>query len=86
MSQNHPDRLWGPHSLLFNLYQGSLPEVKRPEREVDHSPPSSAEVYNEWRYASTAPICLYGMDRDNSAFTVMYLGSNTRSKMTNRQT
>jgi len=27
--------------------------VKRPGREVDHSPPSSAEVKNEWSYTST---------------------------------
>jgi hypothetical protein len=30
--------------------------VKRPEREADHSPPSSAEVKNEWSYISTPPI------------------------------
>jgi len=28
-------------------------EVKRPGRETDHSPPSSAEVNNVWRYNST---------------------------------
>ena len=33
--------------------------VKRPRREVDHSPPSSAEVKNEWRDTSTPPICLH---------------------------
>jgi hypothetical protein len=27
--------------------------VKRPEREDDHSPPSSAEVKNAWSYTST---------------------------------
>jgi len=27
--------------------------VKRSGPEVDHSPPSSAEVKNEWRYTST---------------------------------
>jgi hypothetical protein len=26
--------------------------VKRPERQADHSPPSSAEVKNAWSYAS----------------------------------
>jgi hypothetical protein len=34
--------------------------VKRPGREADHSPPSSAEVKNEWSYAST-PIRLHGL-------------------------
>ena len=27
---------------------------KRPEREADHSPPSSAEVKDEWSYTSLA--------------------------------
>jgi hypothetical protein len=27
--------------------------VKRPEREADNSPPSSAEVKNAWSYTST---------------------------------
>jgi len=34
--------------------------VKRRGCEADHSPPYSAEVYNEWRYASTPPIRLPG--------------------------
>jgi hypothetical protein len=29
--------------------------VKRPGRETDHSPPSSAEVKNEWSYTFTLP-------------------------------
>lgn len=34
-----PDRLWCPHSLLFNGYQGLFPrEVKQSEREADLSP------------------------------------------------
>jgi hypothetical protein len=32
------------------------PGVKWPGREVDHSPPSNAEVKNEWSYTSTPPI------------------------------
>ena len=31
---------------------------------ADNSPPSSAEVKNEWRSTSTPPMCLHGMDRD----------------------
>jgi hypothetical protein len=31
----------------------SFSEVKRPGREADHSPPSSAEVQNAWNYTST---------------------------------
>jgi hypothetical protein len=37
-------------SLLFNWYHGSLQGVKRPERVVVHSPPSSDEVQNEWNH------------------------------------
>jgi hypothetical protein len=43
--------------------------VKRPGHDVDHSPPSSAEVTNEWSYTSVPPICLHGVDRD--AFTFL---------------
>jgi hypothetical protein len=54
-SPPRPERLWGPPSLLSNGYWGggfSL-GVKRPGREADHSPPSSAEVKNAWNYTST---------------------------------
>jgi hypothetical protein len=30
-------------------------EVKRPGREADHSPPTSAEVKKTWIYTSTTP-------------------------------
>jgi hypothetical protein len=39
--RTRPDPPWGPPNLLHN---GSFPGVKRPERGVDHPPPSSAEV------------------------------------------
>ena len=42
--------------------------VKMPVREVNHSPPSSVEVKNEWSYTSVPPIYLRGVDRDNFAF------------------
>jgi len=38
--QNGP---WG-QTASSNVGAGSLPAVKRPERDVDHPPPSSAEV------------------------------------------
>jgi len=41
---------------------GVLPEAKRPGREVNHSPPYSAEVKNERSYAFSPPICLYDVD------------------------
>ena len=41
----------------FQWLLGALfPAVKRPGCEVDHSPPSSTEVKNEWNYTS---ISLY---------------------------
>jgi len=47
------------------------PGVKRPEREANHSPSSSAEVKNTWRYTSTPPYvmlwCLV-KHRDNFTF------------------
>jgi hypothetical protein len=50
-SPPHPDRLWGPSYPMGN---GSLSmEVRRPRPEANHSPPSSAEVKNAWRYTST---------------------------------
>jgi hypothetical protein len=52
-SQRRPDRLWGPPSLLHNRYGGG--GVKRPGREVDHSPPPSAEVKKMWIYTSIPP-------------------------------
>ena len=51
------NRLWGPPSLLFILYRGSiLEEVERPGRKVVHSPPSSFEVTNAW-----SRICTFFM-------------------------
>jgi hypothetical protein len=35
--------------------------VKRRGREVDNSPPSSAEVKYAWNYTSTPPIPLHGV-------------------------
>jgi hypothetical protein len=43
-SPPYPERLWGLPSLLSSGYQGLSLRVKRPGREADHSPPSSAEV------------------------------------------
>jgi hypothetical protein len=34
------------------------PEVKRPGRKTDHSPPSIAKVKNAWSYTSTPPYLL----------------------------
>jgi hypothetical protein len=34
----------GPHPVSCTVGTGSLPGVKRPGRDADHTPPSSAEV------------------------------------------
>jgi len=42
--------------------QGDLiPGVKRPGRETDNSPPSSAEIKNKMSYNSIPPIRLHGV-------------------------
>jgi hypothetical protein len=46
-SPKRPDRFWGPPSPVFKRYWGSFPRVEWSGREVDHSPPTSAEVKNE---------------------------------------
>jgi hypothetical protein len=44
-SPRRPDRFWGPPIILSNGYWGLFPRrVKRPGREADHSPATSAEV------------------------------------------
>jgi hypothetical protein len=37
------------------------PGVKRPGREADHSPPTSAEVKKTWIYTSSPSIRLHGV-------------------------
>jgi hypothetical protein len=49
-----PPIQWVPGALSLG--------VKRPVREADHSPPSSAEVKNAWSYTSTSPIRLHGLE------------------------
>ena len=63
-----------PHKLCANPDSHSvgtgflLRGVKLPGYAGDHSPPSSAEVKNEWSYTPIPPICLQGVDRDNFTF------------------
>jgi hypothetical protein len=45
LGPTQPPIQWAPGGLT--------PAVKRPGREVDQSPPSSAEVKNSWSYTST---------------------------------
>jgi hypothetical protein len=44
----------GPTQPPMQWVPGPLsPTIKRPGREDDHSPPTSAEVKNKWIYTST---------------------------------
>jgi hypothetical protein len=57
-SPRNANRFWGPPSLLSNRYRGPFPQrIKQPEREADHSPPTSTEVKNTWIY-TTPPAFL----------------------------
>jgi len=79
------DWFWGPPSLPFSGYWGCFPPVKWPGSEVNHSSPSSTAVNNEWSYTFLPPVCLYGMDRGNFAFTFTPCASkvwNTRENTT----
>jgi len=69
---SRPEFVLGTSNILLNGYRvlSRGGGVKRPEREVDHSPPSSAKVKNEGSRTCTPSRCLYGMHRDNCTLTV----------------
>ena len=48
--------------LLQAFFPGWAWGVKRPDRDADHSLPTSAEIKNMWRYTSTLPLRLHGMN------------------------
>jgi hypothetical protein len=63
----HPDRLRGTPCLVSSVYGALFPTgVKRPGREADNSPPSSAEVKN----VGAPPPCMSSRHWDNSTFQV----------------
>jgi hypothetical protein len=47
------------HPAYFQWVTASFPGVKRPGREANQSPPSIAEVKNEWGCTSSSPIHLH---------------------------
>jgi hypothetical protein len=55
-----PGQLWNIHSLLFNGTR-----IQQLGYETDHTPPSSAEANNAWKYTSTPTIYLHGMKKGN---------------------
>jgi len=65
----HADRIWGSLCLLFHGYWFFPPSgVKRTVRRVEHSPPSNAEVKNEWSCASTTFVYLYVLTTEKFSF------------------
>jgi hypothetical protein len=52
----HPDWPWSLPSLSYPMGTRAIfPGVKLPEREADHSPPTSVEVKKMWIYTATPP-------------------------------
>jgi len=60
----------GAHQTSYSMGTGFFSGVKRPKRFVDHCPPYSAEVKNEWSYTSIPVLCLH--DVDSHGFTFVY--------------
>jgi len=65
---------WG---LLFNGYRVSFPRVKPSEREVNHSPTSSAEVKNVWSYTSTPAIRFHNVNKEKFSLLHRAFDSNS---------
>jgi len=62
----------GPTKFPIQGYGGSFPGLKRPERKVDHSPPSSTEGKNDWSYTSSPTIRLHGVEGDKFTYTFLW--------------
>jgi hypothetical protein len=69
---NSPDRLWNPHSLRYDGYQGSFLGLMRPGGKFDHSHPPSSEIKKKWSYCSTPYKWFYGVDTYNVTFTFTF--------------
>jgi len=62
--------------VLIHSVPGALSlGVKRLVCETDHSPPSTAEVKNAWRYTSTFPIRLMTWCSDHYFFISVFISS-----------
>jgi hypothetical protein len=60
-----PNGSW-VHPVSYSMVIGVLsPGLKRPERGVNHSLSYSTKVKNEWSYASTSPIYIHGVGKEN---------------------
>jgi hypothetical protein len=63
-----------PTQPPITRYRDSVPEIKRPWHEADHSPQSDAEVGNDRNYSFTSPR-LYGMYRDKFSREISETGA-----------
>ena len=52
---------WGPRNPLFYRYLVSFPGVKKPERGINHPPPSNAEVKEKVELTPIPPLGLHGL-------------------------
>jgi len=57
---------------------GSFPGLKRPLREADHSPPSSSEIKNAWRYTTTPQYVFMAwcLVKHRDKFTFIFIVQN----------
>jgi hypothetical protein len=63
---------FGAHPFSFSMDTDLISwGVKRPGREVNHSP-FSTKVKNEWKYAFAAPVCLHGVGGYNLTFFLQH--------------
>jgi hypothetical protein len=49
-SPEPPDNHWSTASPVSSSHRSPFPDVKRPGRDSDHSPSTTAEVKNKWSY------------------------------------
>jgi len=59
------------HPVYYSVgIWGSLPDIKRPELEVNYSPSASVKVKNEWQYTCTVYLSVRpnGVDTNSCTF------------------
>ena len=62
---------WGSHPTPYSMGTTVLSRgVKRPRREIDHSPASTADATNDWSCTSFPFVCIHDVDRDK--FTLVF--------------
>jgi len=71
--------LWNKSQVIQHPIQSVpgvfSPAVKRPGREGDHSPPSSAGVKKAWSYTFTPPVRLQGVVFNQAIDTCLKRGT-----------